>query len=165
MEYPTSAQWLKEGYGPRGHGCLTKSMNPEHLSYLPLAVKYSVPQAFPESNPQGQLHLVKLLGQVEFGDLTNHQLVLKGVIRLNNQPQFHCSPTYWGFIRKLASLVAQSVKNRPAVQETKIRSLVGKIPWRRKWHTTPVFLPGELYGQRSLAGYSPWGCKSQTWLS
>ena len=36
---------------------------------------------------------------------------------------------------------------------------VGKIPWRRKWQPTPVFLPGKLRGQRSLAGYSPWGCK------
>ena len=36
---------------------------------------------------------------------------------------------------------------------------VRKIPWRRKWHPTPVFLPGESYGQRSLAGYSPWGQK------
>ena len=34
---------------------------------------------------------------------------------------------------------------------------VGKIPWRRKWQSTPVFLPGEFHGQRSLAGYSPWG--------
>ena len=34
-----------------------------------------------------------------------------------------------------------------------------KIPWRRKWHPTPVSLPGESYGQRSLVGYSPWGCK------
>ena len=33
---------------------------------------------------------------------------------------------------------------------------VGKIPWRRKWQPTPVFLPGKSYGQRSLAGYSPW---------
>ena len=41
----------------------------------------------------------------------------------------------------------------------------GKIPWRRKWHTTPVFLPGESHGQRSLAGYSPWGHKSGTQLS
>ena len=32
-----------------------------------------------------------------------------------------------------------------------------KIPWRRKWQPTPVFLPGEFHGQRSLAGYSPWG--------
>ena len=36
---------------------------------------------------------------------------------------------------------------------------VRKIPWRRKWQPTPVFLPGEPHGQRSLAGYSPWGCK------
>ena len=34
---------------------------------------------------------------------------------------------------------------------------VGKIPWRRKWQPTPVFLPGKSHGQRSLAGYSPWG--------
>jgi len=34
----------------------------------------------------------------------------------------------------------------------------------RKWQPTPVFLPGESHGQRSLAGYSPWGCKSRTWL-
>ena len=32
---------------------------------------------------------------------------------------------------------------------------VGKIPWRRAWQLTPVFLPGESYGQRSLVGYSP----------
>ena len=30
---------------------------------------------------------------------------------------------------------------------------------RRKWQPTPVFLPGEVHGQRSPAGYSPWGCK------
>ena len=35
----------------------------------------------------------------------------------------------------------------------------GKIPWRRAWQPTPVFLPGEFHGQRSLGGYSPWGCK------
>ena len=34
---------------------------------------------------------------------------------------------------------------------------VGKIPWSRKWQSTPVFLPGESHEQRSLAGYSPWG--------
>jgi len=36
---------------------------------------------------------------------------------------------------------------------------VGKIPWRRVWKPTPVFLPGESHGQRSLAGCSPWGGK------
>ena len=41
----------------------------------------------------------------------------------------------------------------------RLDSWVGKIPWSRKWQTTPAFLSGESYGQRSLAGYSPWGCK------
>ena len=36
---------------------------------------------------------------------------------------------------------------------------VRKIPWRRAWQPTLVFLPGESHGQRSLAGYSPWGRK------
>ena len=36
---------------------------------------------------------------------------------------------------------------------------VRKIPWRRKWQPTPVFFPGKFHGQRSLAGYSPWGLK------
>ena len=36
---------------------------------------------------------------------------------------------------------------------------VVKIPWRREWLPMPVFLPGEFHGQRSLVGYSPWGCK------
>jgi len=46
------------------------------------------------------------------------------------------------------------------MQETKCRLdlWVGKIPWRRAWQPTPVFLPGKPHGQRSLAGYSPWGC-------
>jgi len=36
---------------------------------------------------------------------------------------------------------------------------VGKIPWRRAWQPTPMFLPGESQGQRSLSGYGPWGHK------
>ena len=36
---------------------------------------------------------------------------------------------------------------------------MGKIPWRRAWQPTPVLLPGESHGQRSLVSYSPWSCK------
>jgi len=36
---------------------------------------------------------------------------------------------------------------------------VGKMPWRREWQPTPVFLPEKFHGQRSLEGYSPWGSK------
>ena len=40
-----------------------------------------------------------------------------------------------------------------------LSSIHGKIPWRREWLPTPVFLPGQFHGQRSLVGYSPWGHK------
>ena len=40
------------------------------------------------------------------------------------------------------------VKNLPSLQKTRVRSWVRKIPWRRKWQHTPVFLPGESHGQR-----------------
>ena len=56
-------------------------------------------------------------------------------------------------------LVAQRVKNLPAMQETRVRSLGQEDPWRRKWQPTPVCLPGESHGQGSLVGYSLWGRK------
>ena len=51
------------------------------------------------------------------------------------------------------------VKNLPEMQEIWFNPWVRKIPWRREWQPIPVFLPGEFHGQKSLAGYSPWGCK------
>ena len=46
-------------------------------------------------------------------------------------------------------------------------SALSLLFWRRGWQSTPVFLPGESHGQRSLAGYSPWGHKEldKEWLS
>ena len=60
------------------------------------------------------------------------------------------------------NLVAQTVKN--AVKNLQYRKSsfdpwVRKISWRKEWLPTPVFLPGESHGQRSLVGYSPWGSK------
>ena len=43
--------------------------------------------------------------------------------------------------------------------DTGFHPWVGKIPWRRKWPPTPVFLPEEFHGQRNLVGYSSWGHK------
>ena len=57
---------------------------------------------------------------------------------------------------KGASLVAQMVKSLPAMQETQFDPWVRKIPWRREWQPTPVFLPGKSHGRSCLAGYSPW---------
>ena len=52
------------------------------------------------------------------------------------------------------------VKNPPAnVRRHRFNPWVGKIPWRRKWQPTPVFLPGKSHGQRSLGGYNPQGHK------
>ena len=47
----------------------------------------------------------------------------------------------------------------PAVQETGFDPWVRKIPRRREWLPTPVFLPGKSHGQRWLTGHSPWGSK------
>ena len=52
------------------------------------------------------------------------------------------------------TLVTLSLPQRPGFDPC-----VGKIPWRRKWQPTPVFLPGEPHGQSSLIGYSPRGHK------
>ena len=51
------------------------------------------------------------------------------------------------------------VKN-PSGNAGDLRDL-GSIPilWRRAWQPTPVFLPGEAHGQRSLVSYSPWDCR------
>ena len=55
--------------------------------------------------------------------------------------------------------MAQSVKIHPPYRRPEFDSWVGKIPWRRKWQSTPALLPGKSHGQRSLIGYSPWGRK------
>ena len=55
--------------------------------------------------------------------------------------------------------MAQLVKNMFVMQETQVQSLDWKDPMEKGMATTPVFLPEELHGQRSLVGYSPWGHK------
>ena len=61
----------------------------------------------------------------------------------------------------MGSQVALVVKNLPANagDVTDVGLIPGKIPWRRKWQPTPVLLPEESHGQRSLEGCSPWGHK------
>ena len=77
-----------------------------------------------------------------------------------------CSLESWIFVKytKLmiywASLVAQMVKNPLAIcGKPGFDPWVWKIPWRRAWQPTLVFLLRESHGQRSLSGYSPWGRK------
>ena len=51
------------------------------------------------------------------------------------------------------------VKNPPAMQETQVRSMGQEDPLEKGMQPTPVFLPREFRGERSLSGYSPWRCK------
>ena len=45
------------------------------------------------------------------------------------------------------------------MQKTHVQTLSQEDPLEKKWQSTPVFLPGEFYGQGSLVDYSPWGYK------
>ena len=70
----------------------------------------------------------------------------------------------------ISSWLRFGLKRPPAnagdIRDTGLNPWAWKISWRRASQPTPVFLPGESYGQRNLVGYSPWGqvAKSQTWL-
>ena len=67
-----------------------------------------------------------------------------------------CTASYGGFPG------GSVVKNSTAMQETwrpRFDPWVGKKSFLLDWLHTPVFLPGKSHGQRSLTGYSPWGCK------
>ena len=75
----------------------------------------------------------------------------------------------WGFMgQNVHGIGGSMVKKKTTKTDGNERdsSLIpesgSKIPWRRKWQPTVVFLPGESHGWRSLVGYSPWGCKSWT---
>ena len=64
-----------------------------------------------------------------------------------------------GFGSAWVSLMAQMLKNLPAVQETRVWSMSQEIHCRMEWLPNPVFLPRKSQWQRSQAGYSPWGHK------
>ena len=67
-----------------------------------------------------------------------------------------------------ASMVAQTIRICLSCRRLRFDPWVQKIPWRREWQLTPVFLPGEFHGQKSLAGYSPWSRKESNtteWLT
>ena len=72
-----------------------------------------------------------------------------------------CAPKAgaWGLVPDLPSQVALVIKN-PLTNAGDIRDMglipgLEKIPWRRAWQPTPVFLPGEYHGQKGMPGCSP----------
>ena len=73
-------------------------------------------------------------------------------------------PSVFPSIRVLNQSTGGSSGKEPAFlcrrhKRLELEPWVGKIAWKRAWQPTPVSLPGESHGQRSLAGYSPWGHK------
>ena len=71
----------------------------------------------------------------------------------------------WTFVYKYLSELPRWLRGKESAcqcrrpRRCRLNPWVRKIPWRRKWPPTPVSLPGKSHGQRSLVGYSPWGCK------
>ena len=72
--------------------------------------------------------------------------------------QAYCenSPVNTLYTHIRASLVAQTIKNLPAMQETQVQLRVRKSPWEREWLPTPVFLPGESHIFMLLISWDLW---------
>ena len=80
---------------------------------------------------------------------------------------FHTLGFFFFFSAALRLLRTSLVAQLVCLQDRRpwFSSWLWKIPWRKEWQPTPVFLPGEFHGQRSLAGYKPMGSQSWTQLS
>ena len=98
---------------------------------------------------KGKVTTLQYSGLENSRDYTVHG-VTKTQTRLRDS--LHFTSLHW------SSQIALVVKNLPANagdRRLRFNPWVRKIPWRREWQFTPVFLPGESYGQSSLVGYSP----------
>ena len=83
--------------------------------------------------------------------------------------QFRCTSLAWRILSITLLACEMSTTVHPGGSDSKESACsvgdpgsipwVRKIPWRRKWLSTPVFFPGKFHGQRSLVGSSPWCCK------
>ena len=73
----------------------------------------------------------------------------------DNPYTFHCQQILARFSQTTKEPACQCRRHK----RPKFDLWVGKIPWRRNWQSTPVFLLGEPHEQRSLAGYNPWFSK------
>ena len=80
-------------------------------------------------------------------DFSEHMCHSGDLVMLRVLMRASCVTPVWGFPD------GSGVKNLPAIRRLDFDPWVGKVPWRREWQPTPVFLPGEFHGQRSLAGH------------
>ena len=119
---------------------------------------------------------------VTYGDLTRNQKWLHDLLIFQNtlhfeylgywissikRNHFNCSLTnnwlirsiMWKHIFPTECRWSSGKKSICQYRKCGFDPWIGKILCRRKWQPTPIFLPGESHGQRSLEGYSPWGRK------
>ena len=142
--------WVSPGEGnayPLQHSGLDNSMD--------------CPWSQRESDATERLSLS--LSHLEFSSWTQFSRVCTGFIpaetsRVSKNSTQLNSDTIFPEI-EADSLLAQTIKNLPAMQETQVRSLGQGDLLEKGVAITPVFLPGESHGKRSLVGYSPWGLK------
>ena len=126
-----------------------------------------IPWGHKESDTTEWLSLKRATFKVGLKFLNFSKMTLATMSNLFCNFQMHWRRV-WSF---WASQVTLVVKNPPAYlgrhRRCRFHPWVGKYPWRRAWHPTPVFLLGESHGQRSLEGYSPCGCRVRQlkWLS
>ena len=88
-----------------------------------------------------------------------HDTVLCGKKKKEASNGMHVCLSFILYTHTRPPPVAQRVSNLPATQETQVRSLGGEDPLEKEMAIHFQFLPREFHGQRSLADYSPWGCK------
>ena len=118
-----------------------------------------------EARPLFWLCSLSTRGQVQCSLAVRNQLWHSALRRMMSWPEPHSSILTsvafppWPWHVSGASLVTQMVKNPPQCRRPGFDPWVRRIPCRRQWLPTPIFLAGESLGQRSLEGYSPWGCK------
>ena len=93
-------------------------------------------------------------GQSKLHVPVQHQWIEYSIMRVTFLPR-------WGEleIRKCRHETNNHIKFYLRAWRAGFDPWVGKIPWRREWQPTPVFLPRESHGKRSLRGNSPWGLK------
>ena len=109
--------------------------------------------------PSGGEKVVDVHGEEEGWEGARENIKIWSVICFENlEPMSHSQEPFTASTVVLRlSQVAQSVENCLQYRRPRFDPWVGKIPCKKPWQPTPVFLPGESQGQRSLVGDSQWG--------
>ena len=81
---------------------------------------------------------------------------IHGELSSNNNTFLSLFSQDWGYTYIKSRRLPRQISGKEPSCQSSFDPWLGKIPWRKKWQPTPIFLPGEHNGQRSLAGYSPW---------